>query len=83
MKLKVCNRIGLVLVGVWIFGVGVVLAGAWILEFIVFGPIRLYELEFWLRENWINLPFAILVVGSVAAYLLPFLVRWILKGLAD
>lgn len=41
------------------------------------------ELILTVHEHWINPPFAILVVGSVAAYLLPFLVGWILKGFVE
>jgi hypothetical protein len=75
MKLKACNRIGLVL------------AGVWILWMVVYGGfshwVYVTELILTVHEHWINPPFAILVVGSVAAYLLPFLVGWILKGFVE
>ncbi len=75
MKLKACNRIGLVLAGAWIF---------WMAVYGGFSHwVHLTELILTVHADWVNPPFAILVVGAVAAYLLPFLVRWILKGFVD
>jgi hypothetical protein len=68
MKLKACNRIGLVLAGVWIIGA------------IVY---TLSILESPRDAMWVNTHLVILALVSVAAYVLPFLVRWILKGFAD
>lgn len=75
MKLKACNRIGLVLAGAWILGA--------ILYTLLIFPFRLIELELAAHAAWINQRLAILALVSAAAYLLPFLVRWILKGFVD
>ncbi len=63
MKLKACNRIGLVL------------AGGWILGLIIYTSWTPYPLI-----DWIVPYFKRVALVSVAAYALPFAVRWILKG---
>jgi hypothetical protein len=72
MKLKACNRIGLVLAGGWILGA--------ILYTLCTLPLVAIENELANDPDWVNQRLAILALGSVALYLLPFLVRWILKG---
>jgi hypothetical protein len=81
MKLKACNRIGLVLAGAWILGA--------ILYTLCIFPFRIMELElasmarFPDDDGWMGPRLAIVALVSAAAYLLPFLVRWILKGFVD
>jgi len=81
MKLKACNRIGLVLAGAWIFGV--VVYALYSFQFIL---IEL-EIESLARfpndDGWLGPRLIVIALVSGALYLLPFLARWILKGFVD